>query len=373
MRGRVVVAMSGGVDSSTAALLLVEQGYEVIGVMMRLWAEPMADESSAQNRCCSPEAVEDARRVADQLNIPFYLVNYVRPFKEQVVDYFVREYARGRTPNPCLMCNRHLKFGRLLAQARTLGAGYLATGHYARIRWSEGRLQLLRGRDAQKDQSYMLYMLGQRELRRIIFPVGEYTKGQVRAMAAERGLAVADRPESQDLCFLADGDYRRFLREHAPQALRSGPIVDPDGCVLGEHEGLGLYTIGQRRGLPSSVYAAARRKKHDDGEDASVGQPLYVLALDPERDAVVIGTADQLGRRELVADEVSYVDGQTPSEPLRITAKIRYHGHEVPARWIPLGNRQARVRFDHPQRDITPGQSVVAYGEETVIGGGIIA
>ena len=356
MKGRVVVAMSGGVDSSTAALLLAEQGYEVIGVMMRLWAEPAADESPVHNHCCSPKAAEDARRVADQLGIPFYLVNYVRPFKEQVVDYFVREYSRGRTPNPCLRCNRYIKFGRLLAQARSLGADYLATGHYARIRSTDGHFQLLRGRDAQKGQSYALYMLGQVELAHTIFPVGEYTKEQVRALAAERGLAVADRAESQDLCFLADGDYRRFLREYAPQALRPGSIMDRGGQVLGEHEGLALYTIGQRRGL-----------------GISTPKPLYVLELDPRLNTVVVGTADELGQRELLAEEVSYVAGKPPSEPLDVTAKIRYQAHEASARWIPLGNRQARVIFDRPQRDITPGQGVVGYRGEVLIGGGIIA
>jgi tRNA-specific 2-thiouridylase len=349
------VAMSGGVDSSTAALLLTEQGYEVIGVMMRLWAESAADGPSEHNRCCSPEAVEDARQVADQLDIPFYLVNYVRPFKEQVVDYFIQEYARSRTPNPCLMCNRHIKFGRLLAQARALGANYLATGHYARIHHAKGHFQLLRGRDAQKDQSYALYMLGQMELAHATFPVGKYTKEQVRTLAAERDLAVADRAESQDLCFLADGDYRRFLRERAPQALRPGPIVDRSGRVLGEHEGLALYTIGQRRGL-----------------GISAPQPHYVLDLDPSRNVVVIGTADELGQRELLAEEVSYVAGKPPPKPLDVTAKIRYQAREAPARWIPLGNGQARVIFDYPQRDITPGQGVVAYRGEVLIGGGII-
>ena len=348
--------MSGGVDSSTAALLLAEQGCEVIGVMMRLWAEPAADGVSVHNRCCSPKAIEDARRVADQLDIPFYLVNYVRHFKEQIVDYFVGEYGRGRTPNPCLRCNRHIKFGRLLAQARALGADYLATGHYARIRRAEDHFQVLRGRDAQKDQSYALYMLGQRELAHILFPVGEYTKEQVRALAAERSLVVADRPESQDLCFLANGDYRRFLREHAPQLLCPGPIVDRRGRVLGKHQGLALYTIGQRRSI-----------------GISAPEPLYVLELDPGTGALVVGTANELGQRELVAEEVSYVTGEPPTEPLDVMAKIRYRAYEAPARWIPLGNKQARVVFDHPQRDITPGQGVVAYRGEVLIGGGIIA
>jgi len=253
------------------------------------------------------------------------------------------------------VCNRQLKFGRLLAQARTLGADHLATGHYARIHHAEGRFWLLRGRDAQKDQSYALYMLGQVELAHTIFPVGEHTKGEVRALAAERDLAVADRTESQDLCFLADGDYRRFLRERAPQALRPGLIMDRSGRILGEHEGLALYTIGQRRGL-----------------GISAPQPHYVLDLDPSRNAVVIGTADELGQRELLAEEVSYVAGKPPSKPLDVTAKIRYQAHEAPARWIPLGHGRARVVFDDPQRDITPGQGVVAYRGEVLIGGGII-
>jgi len=355
VKKRVVVAMSGGVDSSTAALLLVEQGYEVIGVMMRLWAEPAVGGGAVYNRCCPPQAVESARQVASQLGIPFRLVDYVRPFKEQVVDYFIQEYARGRTPNPCLKCNRYIKFGRLLAQARDLGADYLATGHYARIRRLNGHFQLLRGCDPQRDQSYFLYMLGQEELAHILFPVGGYTKEQVRALAAERGLAAADRAESRDLCFLADGDYRRFLREHAPQMLCPGPIVDRRGQVLGEHKGLAFYTIGQRRGL-----------------GISAPKPLYVLEIDPRRNAVVVGTAEELGRRELLAEEVSYVMGEPPSEPLEVTAKIRYQAHEARACWVPLGDGRARVLFDHPQRDITPGQGVVAYQGEVVLGGGII-
>jgi tRNA-specific 2-thiouridylase len=347
--------MSGGVDSSTAALLLSDQGYEVIGVMMRLWSESDAD-GPVRNRCCSPEAVDNARQVADQLGIRFYLVDHTRSFKELVVDYFVREYAEGRTPNPCLMCNRHIKFGRLLTQARSLGAEYLATGHYARIRRTKGHSQLLRGCDARKDQSYALYMLGQMELAHTVFPIGGYDKDEVRSMAAERMLDVADRPESQDLCFLADGDYRRFLREHAPHVLCPGPVVNRDGRVLGKHEGLAFYTVGQRRGL--GIRAA---------------HPLYVLALDAERNTLVVGSADQLGQCELVAEDVSYVSGEPPQEPMEVTAKIRYQAHEAPAYWIPLDSERARVAFSRPQRDVTPGQGVVAYQGEVLVGGGIIA
>ena len=351
-----MVAMSGGVDSSTAALLLAEEGHDLIGVMMRLWAEPATGGSSEHNRCCSPGAVEEARRVAAQLGIPFYLVNYVRPFKEHVVDYFVREYARGRTPNPCLRCNRYLKFGRLLAQARALGADYLATGHYARVRRRDSDLQLLRGRDCKKDQSYVLHMLGQEELEHTLFPVGEHTKEEVRAWAARRDLVVADRAESQDLCFLSNGDYRGFLRRHAPQLLCPGPIVDRSGQVLGEHEGLAFYTIGQRKGL-----------------GIGAPEPRYVLELDRTRNAVVVGTAGELGQRELLAEGVSYVAGRSPPRPLDVTARIRYQAHEAAARWIPLEQTRARVLFHHSQRDITPGQAVVAYQGEVLVGGGIIA
>lgn len=346
--------MSGGVDSSTTAALLVEQGYEVIGVMMRLWAEE--GRGGSVNRCCSPEAVEDARRVCSVLDIPFYLINYEREFKRQVVDPFIAEYTRGRTPNPCLACNRRIKFDLLLRWALAMGARYLATGHYARVRRVDGHYQLLKGRDREKDQSYVLYMLGQEELRHLLLPLGDYTKEQVRAMARQRGLPVADRAESQDLCFLADNDYRRFLRVHAPEAIRPGPILDTTGRVIGEHKGLPFYTIGQREGLGIAAPEA-----------------LYVMEIDVSRNALVVGTKAELGRRELVATEVNYVSGQVPQESLEITAKIRYKAVESEALLIPLEDGQARVTFARPQRDITPGQGVVFYQGEVVLGGGIIS
>ena len=348
---RVVVAMSGGVDSSTAAALLVERGYEVIGVMMRLWAEG----GPGANRCCSEEALEGARRVAQILGIPLHTLDYEREFKAHVVDYFIREYAHGRTPNPCLACNRYIKFDLLLRHALSLGADYLATGHYVRVRRTDGEYQLLKGVDPDKDQSYFLYMLGQKELAHLLFPLGDYTKAQVRAMARERGLPVAERPESQDLCFLADGDYRRFLKEHAPEAVRPGPIVDTSGRVLGRHKGLPFYTIGQREGL-----------------GIAAPQALYVLRLDPDRNVLVVGTADELGRRELVAGEVNFVSGRAPEGPLEVTAKIRRQGVEVPAILIPLGEDKVSLKFAWPLRDITPGQGVVFYQGEIVLGGGII-
>lgn len=348
-RSRVVVAMSGGVDSSVAAARLVEQGYDVVGVMMRLWAE-------GQNRCCAPEAVDDARRVAAQLGIPFYLVNYEAEFRAQVVDYFIAEYSRGRTPNPCLACNRHIRFGRLLRQAQALDADYLATGHYAQVVRADGRYRLRMGVDPQKDQSYVLYMLGQEELRRVLFPVGGLTKAQVREIAARRSLGVAEREESMELCFIADDDYRRFLHQHAPMAVRPGPIFDTTGRKIGQHQGLPFYTVGQRKGL--GIAAA---------------EALYVLRLDVERNALIVGPARELGRRSLLAEEVSYVNGEPPGGPLRVQARIRYKAVLADATWTPLDGQRAWVEFDTPLRDITPGQAVVAYQGDEVLGGGIIA
>jgi tRNA-specific 2-thiouridylase len=364
--GRVVVAMSGGVDSSVAAALLVEQGYEVIGVMMRLWAEE-------ENRCCTPQAVDDARHVAAQLGIPFYLVNYEDEFQRCVVDYFIAEYSRGRTPNPCLACNRHIRFGRLLRQAKALGASYLATGHYAQVdrdggreydgsrEQDGGRYRLRMGADRRKDQSYVLYMLGQDDLEWVMFPVGGYTKPQVREMAQQRGLPVADKDESMELCFVTDAaepraDYRRFLREHAPQAVQPGPILDTAGREIGRHQGLPFYTVGQRRGL--GIAAA---------------EALYVIRLDVAHNALIAGPLQELGRQSLVASQVSYVSGASPPGPVRVRAKIRYKATLAPAMWIPLAGDRARVEFDASLRDITPGQAVVAYQDDVVLGGGIIA
>jgi tRNA-specific 2-thiouridylase len=341
--------MSGGVDSSVAAALLIEQGYEVVGVMMRLWAEQ-------ENRCCAPQAVDDARRVAAQLDIPFYLVNYEAEFKAHVVDYFVAEYSQGRTPNPCLACNRHIRFGRLLQQARALDASYLATGHYARIDRVDGSFRLRKGADPQKDQSYVLYMLGQDELRRVQFPVGGYTKAQVREMAHKRTLPIADKDESMEICFVTDDDYRRFLRQHAAQAIRPGPIFDLAGKEIGRHQGLPFYTVGQRRGL-----------------GIAASEALYVTRLDVERNALIVATARELGQRRLLAGDVSYASGNPPSSPVRVQAKIRYKARLADATWTPLAGGQAQVEFDAPLRDITPGQAVVAYQDDKVLGGGIIS
>ena len=347
--------MSGGVDSSVAAALLVEQGYEVIGVMMRLWAE-IGPGTGSSNKCCSLEAVNDARAVAQRLNIPFYLINVERPFKSQVVDFFIEEHAAGRTPNPCLACNRHIRFGYLLDYARNLGAAYLATGHYARVR-SEGSgpYQLWRGADQAKDQSYVLHVLGQAELAQAMFPAGEYTKPQVRALAAERGLPTASRAESQDLCFIADGDYRRFLHDWAPEIANPGPILDRQGRQLGTHRGLPSYTVGQRSGLG---IAAPR--------------PLYVLEMDQARNALIVGPVEELGSDRLRTGPVNWVSGEAPSDPLRAGVQIRYHTPPTPALITPLPDGGAEVQFAAPLRGAMPGQGAVFYAGDRCLGGGVI-
>jgi len=349
------VALSGGVDSSTAAALLVQQGYEVSGVMMRLWATHYQGEFPA-NRCCSPSAIADACQVCALLGIPFHLVNLEEEFKAQVVDYFCDSYARGRTPNPCLACNREIKFKALLHLAFGLGAEYLATGHYARIRSRKGEYQLLRGIDEEKDQSYVLYMLGQEELPHLLFPVGHFTKRQVRAMAAKYNLPTADRGESQDVCFVHDGDYRGFVAQQRPETVRPGPIVDLQGHVLGEHRGVAFYTVGQRQGL--GIAAA---------------HPLYVLQIDSTRNALVVGPKAALLRCELLAEQISFVAANPPPHAISITAKIRYKAKEAPATLILLPGQMAKVIFSDPQPAITPGQGVVFYQGDVVLGGGIIA
>lgn len=352
---RVVVAMSGGLDSSVAAALLVEAGCDVVGMMMRLWSDP-AMGGAAHNQCCTPRQMDDARRVADKLGIPFYALDTQEVFRRRVVQYFIEQHRQGLTPNPCLECNRHIRFDWLLNNALALDADYLATGHYARIdRDLDGRFRLRAGRDASKDQSYALSVLGQRQLRHALFPVGEYAKSEVRRLALKFGLNLESKKESQDLCFLGKEDYRRFLNVHAPDVMKPGPIMRQNGELLGEHGGLSNYTIGQRKGL-----------------GISYREPLYVLALDHVRNALVVGPAAALGRDTLLAERVNWISGSAPEAAFRAQVKIRYKSRPQPAFVEPRPGRQFQVKFDAPQRGITPGQAAVIYQGDVCLGGGSI-
>ena len=349
---KVVVAMSGGVDSSVAAALLKQQGYEVIGMMLRLWSESGKEDS---NRCCTPDAMALARRVAATLDIPFYVVDAKEVFRNTVVNYFLEGYARGETPNPCLICNRQIRWEFLLNHALALEADFMATGHYVRKQDAEDRHQLLRAVDKNKDQSYVLHVLNQEKVKRALFPVGDYTKLEIRKIAESFGLPTASRHDSQDLCFLAGDDYRNFLQRNASEMLKPGQIVRRDGEVVGEHNGLANYTIGQRKGL---------------GVSSAV--PLYVLDKDATSNTVIVCTQDELGSRELMAKDVNWISGEAPNESIRAEVKIRYTAKEAKALVMPLDNGQVKVQFDAPQRDITAGQAAVLYQGDVLIGGGLI-
>ncbi len=347
--------MSGGVDSSVAAALLVERGYDVIGMMMRLWSEETAA-GGAANCCCTPDQMADARRIADRLGIPFYVLDTKEVFRKQIVQFFVDQHRLGYTPNPCLECNRHIRFEFLLNNALALDADYLATGHYARIAQdANGRFLLKAGLDDHKDQSYVLSVMGQAQLSKTMFPVGEYAKTEVREIAARFGLPTASKKDSQDLCFLGDNNYRRFLSDYAPEVMNAGPIMRSSGEVVGEHGGLANYTIGQRKGL--GVFAP---------------EPLYVIGMNPAQNALIVGTAEELGGSELTAKRVNWVNGTPPDAPFRAAVKIRYKAKPAPALIVPLDDHRMQVRFDAPLRDITPGQGAVVYDGDVCLGGGII-
>ncbi len=363
----IVVGMSGGVDSSTAAAVLLSRDYPVIGLTMQLWdqrrlagADPSLPQSS-EGRCCSSNDVYDARRVAEQLDIPFYVVNFQRQFEQTVVQPFVSEYLEGRTPIPCTLCNNHVKFDQLLVTARQIGAEMVATGHYARAEFDadRGRYLLRRAVDKTKDQSYFLFGLSQEQLSRALFPLGSLRKQQVRQLASEHRLAVAEKPESHEICFVPGGDYKRFLEAYqreqgTPIRDRDGEIISSDGKVLGRHSGLQQFTVGQRKGL-----------------GLATGSPLYVISLDPANRKLVVGEDRELHTQTCVVRDTNWIAVEQPETGQRVEAKIRHQHTPAPATLYPEGDA-VRVQFDAPQRAVTPGQAAVFYQDDLVIGGGWI-
>ena len=373
---RVLLGMSGGVDSSVAGYLLQEQGYEVIGVTMKVWPQDCI--SRAEDKCCGPQAVADARSVAHSLGIPHYVVDEADQFEQTVINYFASEYQAGRTPNPCVMCNEKLKFGNLWQKAHALGCDYIATGHYAIIQHpvagvgDPGRAVLRKGADPRKDQSYFLFSLRQPQLRRALTPLGTMSKPEIRGIARSLGLKVADKIDSQEICFVPGNNYAEFLRSHLGQEeFHRGAIYDVDGNYVGEHEGIELFTIGQRKGLPGGS-----------------PRPRYVVDLDPETNRVIVGDADDLVCDEFEIDRVNWhpvagrgdpgrahavAGGGDPGRsPREVTVKIRYSHPGTKAEVIPLENNRARIRLHEPQRAVTPGQAAVIYNGDVVVGGGWI-
>lgn len=348
--------MSGGVDSSVAAYLLKEQGYDVIGVTMQIWQDEEQAAQEENGGCCGLSAVDDARRVAAALEIPYYVMNFKKEFKENVIDYFVEEYQNGRTPNPCIACNRYVKWESLLQRSLSIGAEYIATGHYARVvQLENGRYTLRRSATLAKDQTYALYNLTQEQLKRTLMPVGKYTKDEVRAIAEKINLRIANKPDSQDICFVPDGDYAKFIEKYTGKKTPEGDFVDKEGNYIGRHKGIIHYTIGQRRGL--GIPAASR---------------LYVCEISPKTNTVVLGDNADLFSSELEADSVNLISVDNLSEPKRVTAKIRYRHKEQPATAWQTPDGILHVKFDEPQRAITKGQAVVMYDGDEVVGGGVI-
>ncbi len=357
MKQKVVVGMSGGVDSSVAAYLLQEQGYEVIGVTMQVWQDEEYQLQAQQGGCCGLSAVEDARRVAQVLGIPYYVMNFKREFKENVMDYFVEEYLRGRTPNPCIACNRYVKWESLLRRSLELGADYIATGHYARVdRLNNGRYAIKNSVTAQKDQTYALYNLTQEQLAHTLMPVGEYTKEEIRQIALRQGLPVAHKPDSQEICFIPDHDYAAFIdREAADRVPPPGNFVTEDGRVLGRHKGITHYTVGQRRGL-----------------ELAMGRRVFVTRIRPQTNEVVVGDNEDTFTRQVLCNQVNYMAVENLTEPKRIMAKIRYNHGGAPCVIEKQPDGKVLCSFEQPVRASTPGQAVVFYEGEYVLGGGTI-
>ena len=352
MKKRVVLGMSGGVDSAVAAYLLREQGYEVIGVTMQVWQ----DDNGFKEReggCCSLSAVDDARMVADTLDIPFYVMNFKEVFKEKVIDYFMDEYVEGRTPNPCIACNRYIKFDELLQRAEALGADYVATGHYAKIYEKDGRMVIEKAEDDTKDQTYALYNLTQEQLRKTLMPCGEYRKTRIREIAKEMDLGVHNKKDSQEICFIDDNDHGRYIYEMKPELKKKGNFIDPQGKILGEHKGIAYYTIGQRKGL-----------------GLSLGKPVFISKIDKDKNEVVLTDESALFKSTLLADDLNWVAMDEVAEPYKATAKIRYGAKPSPCTIYPLGDGKIKVIFDEKQRAMTAGQAVLFYENIILLGGG---
>lgn len=350
---RVVVGLSGGVDSSATAALLLAQGFEVIGITLKLWARDCVNR--AEDKCCGPQAVTDARAVCHKLGVPYYLIDEAAEFQRRVINYFAAEYQAGRTPNPCVLCNQHLKFGALIDRADQLGAEFIATGHFARVERADGRVLLQRGRDRRKDQSYFLFSLRQDQLARTLFPLGDLTKTDTREVARQCRLKTAEKEESMEICFVPDKDYGRFLQQAGLVQKHRGEITDVHGRVLGAHDGIEFYTIGQRKGL-----------------GISSAKPLYVIGLDAAANRVIVGDDSLLEREEFTVERCNWIPFDAPPPTLEATVKIRYNHPGTPATVTPLAGGGATVKLHEPQRAITPGQAAVFYQDELVVGGGWI-
>ncbi len=357
MKKKVVVGMSGGVDSSVAAYLLKEQGYDVIGVTMQIWQDEEEGEQEENGGCCGLTAVDDARRVAQFLGIPYYVMNFKQEFKDKVMDYFVEEYLHGRTPNPCIACNRYVKWESLLKRSMDIGADYIATGHYARIaKLANGRFAVCNSVTAAKDQTYALYNLTQHQLAHTLMPVGDYEKDEIRQIAKRLGLPVAHKPDSQEICFIPDNDYAGFIgREAKDRVPEPGNFVSVNGEVLGQHKGIIHYTVGQRKGL-----------------NLAMGHPVFVTKILPETDEVIIGEHEDVFSKELVCDHINYMGMEALPERRKVTAKIRYAHKGAPCLIERIGEDKIRCSFEEPVRAVTPGQAVVFYEEDYVLGGGTI-
>ena len=357
MKGKVVVGMSGGVDSSVAVYLLKEQGYDVIGITMQIWQDEDRCEIENSGGCCGLSAVEDARRVANKLGIPYYVLNFKNEFKENVIDYFINEYEKGLTPNPCIACNRYVKWESLLNKSLALGADFIATGHYAKIDKypKTGRYCIKNANTETKDQTYALYNLTQFQLEKTLMPVGEYDKSEIRKIAEKIGLDVANKPDSQDICFVPDGDYAKFIKENSDIKIKEGNFIDTKGNILGKHKGICNYTVGQRKGL-----------------GLSFGSPMYVSEIKADTNEVVLTANEGLFKNKVLIRDFNFMGIENLENEISVLGKLRYSQSKSPCKIKMLENGLVEAYFEEPQRAVTPGQSAVFYDGEYVIGGGII-